>query len=141
MMDNFLYPETGDEPWPPEMVEAYKAGWDRKVFQPARDAVAPVVFSTMPAANILFIELTEDKTLEWVDLMEKVMNKREERMGSNNRYRILPFGMKMLNAPSQSLDGDDLHRMLNEKMIVKCSHCGQFGVRRTQCKHCNAPIE
>lgn len=25
-------------------------------------------------------------------------------------------------------------------VIVKCSHCGQWAARKTECKHCGAPV-
>lgn len=27
------------------------------------------------------------------------------------------------------------------RVIVKCVHCGQWGARKTVCKHCGAPVE
>ena len=45
--------------------------------------------------------------------------------------------------------GYDPHHLLSEnwddlfpgKVIVKCSHCGQYCARKTACKHCGAVVD
>jgi hypothetical protein len=48
-----------------------------------------------------------------------------------------------------AMPGYDFHHFINEKwdalfpgnVIVKCGHCGQWSARKTECKHCGAPVD
>ena len=50
--------------------------------------------------------------------------------------------LTLVNTQNEQPDGDwDLTRISNPgKVIVKCSHCGQWAAKKTACKYCGAPV-
>lgn len=83
--------------------------------------------------KIIFIELTEPWSMERVAHMEKAMNEREFDFRTNNRYRILPYGLRIIDQATKG-STDDL------KAIVECQYCFRLGARGCECPGCGALI-
>lgn len=77
--------------------------------------------------TVIYIEPEQPVTLEGITRLEAAMNYREAKAGSNTRYRILPYGMKIKDRQIDTV-------------VVQCAHCGQFGALHCACPSCGAPI-
>jgi len=44
--------------------------------------------------------------------------------------------------PRSLMDSEwSLDYMFYDKVVIKCSYCGQWGARKCACKYCGAPID
>ena len=84
--------------------------------------------------DIITLELSEHWSLERVALMERKMNEREEHQGTNRRYRILPYGLNVVD-----VNGTE-KPMTPDKVLLQCKYCGRYGALYCACPGCGAPI-